>query len=115
MREPIRDKGRLEHILTAIDNVFEFTNDFTLEKLQADKMVFHATIYNVQVIGEAAYMLTKEFKALHPEVEWRLIEGMRHVIVHGYYQVGHREIWNVIKKDLLPLRQQIEKYIQTME
>jgi len=37
MRETIRDKNRLEHILEAIDNVFEFTEGMIFEDYVADK------------------------------------------------------------------------------
>lgn len=114
MREPIRDNSRLEHMLGAIDNVYKYSNGMNQEGLAANTMAFHAIVYNIQIIGEAAYMLTKEFKLSHTEVEWRLIEGMRRVIVHDYYQVSVNEVWRVIQKDLLPLRKQIESYISAM-
>ncbi len=66
------------------------------------------------IIGEAAYMLTKEFKSTHPATPWRQIEGMRHHIVHGYYQVRKDMLWNVILNDLQPLKEQIQQYIKEM-
>ncbi len=42
---------------------------------------------NVEIVGEAAYMLTKEFKASHPEIPWKQVEGMCHVLVHGYLNI----------------------------
>lgn len=67
MREPIRDKGRLEHMLEAIDNVHEFTKDITFEGLAGNKMLRHAVTHNIQIIGEAAYKLTSEFCASHTD------------------------------------------------
>jgi len=32
-------------------------------------------------------MLTSEFKDAHPQTPWKLITGMRHYMVHGYYQI----------------------------
>ena len=111
MREAIRDRSRLEHMLGAINNVHKYSVGMNREELESNTMAFHAIVYNIQIIGEAAYMLTKEFKLSHTEVEWRLIEGMRHVIVHDYYQVSVNEVWRVIQKDLIPLRKQIESYL----
>jgi uncharacterized protein with HEPN domain len=37
MREKIRDKGRLEHILEAIDNLFEFTEGVSREDYQSNE------------------------------------------------------------------------------
>lgn len=62
MREQIKDRGRLEHILSAISNVEKYVKGLTREQFEADQMRTHATCYNIQVIGEASYKLTKEFK-----------------------------------------------------
>lgn len=61
MREEVRDPGRLEHILMAIDNVVEFTNGISYDAFVANKQTFYATTYNIQIVGEAAYMLSKDF------------------------------------------------------
>ena len=99
MREANRDKGRIEHMLTAIDNVLLYTKDMTLEQLKEDNLRKHATTYNVQIIGEAVYMLTKEFRATHPDTPWRQIEKMRHILVHDYYQIDIDILWAVITED----------------
>ena len=115
MREAIKDRGRLQHMVQAIDKVFRFTADADYEQLRGDSVVYYAVVYNIQVVGEAAYKLTNEFRAAHPEVEWRLMEGMRHILVHDYYQVKEKELWNVVQKDLPLLRPQIEAYLSSME
>ena len=111
MREPIRDKARLEHMLDAIDDACEFLHNATVDDLTNNKMLRYAVTHSIQIIGEAAYMTTKEYKSLHPEVEWRMIEGMRHVLVHDYYRVEFTELWKVVKEDLPPLREQLLAYI----
>ncbi|MBQ1719268.1 MAG: DUF86 domain-containing protein [Bacteroidales bacterium] len=52
MREPSRDKNRLEHILQAISKVEEYTNSKTKEYLANNSLYLHATAYNIQIIGE---------------------------------------------------------------
>lgn len=74
-------------------------------------MRYYAIVKNIENIGEAPYMLSREFKNNHSETEWVAVEGMRHFLVHEYYQVSDRKLWNVLKNDLLPLKQQIESYL----
>ena len=69
------------------------------------------TPYQLVVIGEAANMLTKEFRDTHPMTPWREIIGMRNFIVHGYNVVDKNEVWSVIQNDLPLLRQQIDQYL----
>lgn len=68
MREKPKDKGRLLHILEAIDNLFEFTDGLSFEEYKSDKILRFAVIKNLEIVGEAAYLLSKEFKAEHAEV-----------------------------------------------
>ena len=111
MREPIRDKGRLEHILSSIDNIFDFADGKSITDLSDNKMLFFAVVKNIEIIGEAPHKLTDAFKNQHQEVPWPYIIKMRHVLVHDYYQISVREVWKVIREDLGPLRQQIASYL----
>lgn len=114
MREKIKDFDRLLHIKESIDNVFEFMEGKTVNDLANDKLLFYGVVKNVEIIGEAAYMLTKEFIASHPETPWIDIIGMRHVLVHGYYTASPLFIWDTYKNDLDVLKQQIEVYISEL-
>ena len=115
MREPIRDKSRLEHILQAIEKIEEYTKGMTKQQLLEDSLHLHATAYNVQIIGEAVYKLTNEFKSCHSETPWRMIEKMRHILVHDYFAVDVEIMWLVIEDDIPILKQQVEKYIKEFE
>ena len=108
MRERIKDKNRLEHILDSINIIQSRTAGLTYEELTADKVFFAGIVYYTMIIGEAAYMLTREFREQHTDMPWSQIVSMRHHIVHGYYQVDESIVWDVIQEDLTPLKQQVE-------
>ena len=110
MRERIKDVGRLKHILDAINTLMEHKDRYTFEEVEADPILFYGFVKHVEIIGEAVYMLTKEFRAEHPEVDWDIIEGMRHVLVHGYYQIRPKQLWNTIEYDIPVLKPYIEEY-----
>ena len=112
MREKIKDKGRLEHILSSIDIILSNKNRYEYEDVINDPIIFYGFVKHVEVIGEAVYMLTKEFRETHPEVEWDVIEGMRHVLVHGYYKIRPNQLWNTIENDIPKLKPIIESYIK---
>lgn len=79
----------------------------------SNSMLFYAVVKNVEIIGEAACKLTQDFTNAHPETPWRLIIAMRHILVHGYYQVTSSEIFNVYKQDLPVLYKQISSYLES--
>lgn len=111
MREPIRDRERLEHIVEAIDNIFSFAKGKNLDDLDTERILFYAVVKNIEIIGEAAFRLTKEFRQQHTETPWSSIVLMRHVLVHDYYQIKSKEVYKVINEDLQPLRDQIAVYL----
>jgi len=107
MREKPRDKERLFHMVEAIDNIFEFIEGKTFETYESDKILRFAIIKNLEIVGEAAYLLTKDFKTKHDLVEWNDLIGMRHILVHGYYQIKNHIVWETIVSELKPLRSKI--------
>jgi len=111
MREPLKDKNRLEHIISAIDIILDHTDKITFEELVADKMLYGGIVYHTMIIGEAVYKLSHEFVSSHPDTPWGKISSMRHHLVHGYYQVDAHIIWLVIQNNLRPLREQVSRYL----
>ena len=115
MREKIKDKGRLEHILNSINTLLVNKERYTYNDIVEDSIIFYGFVKHVEIIGEAVYMLTKEFREEHSEVEWDAIEGMRHVLVHGYYKIRPKQLWNTIERDIPDLKPFIEKYIKELD
>ncbi len=56
-------------------------------------------------------MITKEYKAEHNQLPWKQIEGMRHILVHGYFSINPEVLWDVIENDIPALISTIEDYI----
>ena len=115
MREKPKDIGRLLHIITAIENIHEFLAGKTAEDFLMDKMLYYAVVKNMEIIGEAAYMLTNDFRTTHTSVSWNDIIRMRHILVHGYYQVDSSIVWATIKNDLPALESQVKEFLKEME
>jgi len=111
MREPVRDRERLEHIVESIINILDFTDGKTKEDMEANKLIYFGIVKNIEIIGEAAYKLTAAFRRQHPETPWDVIAKMRHVLVHDYYQIDPLSVWKVITEDLPSLREQVARYI----
>ena len=105
------DKGRLEHMMRSIEKVYDYTDGLDYESFSTDSLRLYATMNNVQIIGEAVCKLTNEFKQSHPNTNWRVIEKMRHILVHDYYQIDTEILWKVIKIDLPELEKQLNEYI----
>lgn len=100
--------------MIAIDNIEDFTREMTYDAFIGDKRTLYAIIYNIQIIGEATYKLTKEFKATYPELPWPLMEKMRHVLVHDYYNIVPQAVWDVVTNDIPSIKPQLQQIIDNL-
>jgi uncharacterized protein with HEPN domain len=48
------------------------------------------------------------------EVEWNEMIGMRHILVHGYYQITDESVWATIETELQPLKESILTLLSLM-
>lgn len=88
MRDPHKDSGRIQHMIEMASLLSIEKEKHSLAKVKEDRVLFYGLSKMVEIIGEAAYMITKEFKISHKEIPWRQIEGMRHILVHGYFSIS---------------------------
>ena len=112
MREKPRDLERILHIMEAIDDILEFAKNKTFDDFQSTKILKHAIYRNFTVIGEAANLLTKEYKEANNIIEWQKIIGMRHILVHGYYEADDKIVWQTVTNDLPKLRNMLKQNLE---
>ncbi|MCD8386795.1 MAG: DUF86 domain-containing protein [Bacteroidales bacterium] len=112
MREKVRDKDRLLHIDSTIQLLLDAKKKYTRDEILSDPITFFGFSRGLEIIGEAVYMITKEFREEHPEVPWRDWEKFRHVMVHGYYKVNPEIVWEVLEKDIPVLLPRIQSLLQ---
>ncbi len=115
MREHSRDRGRLEDILKYAQNVEQIISGVTYEQFVADIRIYYSVMKNIEVIGEAANMLTRHFREVYGGLPWRLIVSMRNVLVHGYAQVSDADLWQTATSDIRPLLEQVQRYLDDID
>ena len=74
---PNSDLVRLRHILDAAREAVAFCQSRTRQDLDTDRMFYHCLVRLLEVVGEAARAVSREFREAHPEVAWRRMVGMR--------------------------------------
>ena len=115
MREHSRDQGRLEDILKYAQNVEKIMDGISYDDFTKDIRIYYSVMKNVEVIGEAANMLTRHFRETHAELPWRQIVSMRNVLVHGYAQVSDIDLWQTATNDIHPLCEQVKHYLEEID
>lgn len=97
----------LQHILDEAEFLVEQTRSRTRDDVLQDPVLRRAVVRSIEVIGEAAKQIPLDFRARYPQVEWRLMAGMRDRLIHGYFDV----VWDVAAEEAARLKQQIEQIL----
>jgi len=105
------DLARLRHMIEFAQGALGFAKNRSREDLDHDQMLTLALIKAIETVGEAAYKLSPEFRERHPELPWPSIMGMRHKLIHAYFEVNLDMVWHTTVNELLPLIQSLEKII----
>ena len=115
MRERARDKGRLYDIVDYANKALEMIDGHSFETFVDNVAVYFAVMKCVEIVGEATYMLTKDFKSEHPEIPWSLIQGLRHILVHGYEQIDRQTLYDTTLNDLPSYRDQAKYFLDNTD
>ncbi len=102
------DRERFEDILEAIEKIEQYASRGRQE-FDADEMFQVWVVHHLEIIGEAASRISTTTQSRFPEIPWGKMIGMRHVLVHGYFNIDLDIVWSVIENDLPPLKAQIMK------
>jgi len=108
------DRERLLDILEAITRINRYAASGR-EAFEKNELIQNWVVSHIQIIGEASYSLSQSVKAKHPEVPWEQIVGMRHVLVHNYFEVDLEIVLNVVLNDLPVLRPKIEAILNEFQ
>ncbi len=109
------DMARLQHIKEAIEEVESYVEGIELDYFEKDSKTRFASIKQLEIVGEAAHHLTSELKEKYPEVEWKAIISLRHILVHDYYEIQNDILWRIIQVHMPVFKQQILKIIAELE
>jgi uncharacterized protein with HEPN domain len=87
----------------------------SLVEFQADDLVQSAVVRCVEVIGEAARLVSEETRLRAPAIPWPLIVGMRHVLAHDYGVVNLDKVHDVVTRHLPSLIEDLGPLIKALE
>jgi uncharacterized protein with HEPN domain len=68
--------------------------------LDSDRLLALALVRLLEIIGEAAGRVPAEEQLRRPGVPWPSIVGLRNRLVHGYDDIDHDVVWQILTTDL---------------
>jgi uncharacterized protein with HEPN domain len=110
MKKRMNEQVRVQHMLNAIVEIQEFANDTVYDEYLHDRKLQLALTRLIEIVGEASNHITEESKNRFSEIEWRVLTGIRNIIVHEYFGIDYDIIWAFIQKDIPLLRLNLNSY-----
>lgn len=104
-------QDRIRDILDAIAEIQKFTRGMDYEAFKKDDKSVRAVEMNFIIIGEAANQISEEIEEKYPSIPWNSMRAMRNRIVHVYFRVDEKLMWDTIQNDLPPLIPELEKLL----
>jgi uncharacterized protein with HEPN domain len=90
------DVVRLNHMLEAARKAADFARGRQRADLEHDDMLCFALVHALQIIGEAAAQVSETMRDALPALPWPLNVGMRHRLVHAYFDVDRDIVWDTV-------------------
>jgi uncharacterized protein with HEPN domain len=94
----------LDDIVEAIDRIHSYVEGMDHSRFAADQRTMDAVVRNPEIIGEPSRSLSAEIKEAIPQTDWRKIVALRNLLLHEYFAVSTRVVWDIVQSKLEPLR-----------
>ena len=108
-----RDDGVYLHdIVDAIQQVEAYLDGVDFQAFRTDRMRQDAVVRQIGIIGEASRKLSDQLREERPDIPWADIIGMRHKVLHDYFDVDEQTMWDTVRSDLPKLKQQVLRILQ---
>ncbi len=108
------DRDLLRDVLEAIERIEKHTGR-GCQAFESDDLIQTYAVHHIQILGEACRSVSAELKQSHPEVPWKKIVGMRHILVHHYFEIDTDLVWSVIENELPTLKRDLAQILGELE
>ena len=115
MKSKIGDKQRLQHIRDASQNILTAVESHTLDSFVENFIVENAVCNLLMIVGEASNSISSEFKLKHPEFDWKVMKGMRNIIVHEYFGINFEVVFSTAKNNIPSLLESTLNVLKELE
>jgi uncharacterized protein with HEPN domain len=107
-------RERLRDMFEAIEHIERYASQGR-DTFERDELIQNWIVRHLQIIGEAARTTPQEVRERATNVPWSKIIGMRHILVHDYFQIDTDIVWDVVEQDLAGLKQALRGLLDELE
>lgn len=105
-------KKYLYDVQRAAAHIAKFVSGKQLEDYRSDVLLRSAVERQFEIIGEALAQLARLDETIAARIgEHRRIIAFRNILIHGYAEVDHRLVWDIVESKLPMLRRQVDSLL----
>lgn len=105
----IESKKYLYDIARAAASALEFTAGKSFAAYTDDALLRSAVERQLEIVGEALAQLARTDPTTASQIgEYQRIIAFRNILIHGYAEIDHRIVWNVLESKLPAVRREAE-------
>ena len=104
----------LSDLLESINKIHRYTSSLDFNSFCENELVIDAVVRNFEIIGEASSKLPKLFTAAHKHINWRSIKNFRNLLIHEYFGIDLKFVWDIIQNKLPALGKELNKIYSTL-
>ena len=94
------DAVRLRHMRDAAREAVEFARGRSRADLNRDRMLLLSLVKDIEILGEAAFQIPPSTREELSHIPWGDIIGMRHRLLHAYFDINLDVVWRTVMDDL---------------
>ena len=102
----------LKKMIEYVNKAMRYTNGYDFKTFSSNEEKVDATVFAISQIGELVKNISKETMEKYPNIEWIVIKNLRNKIVHDYEGIKLNFIWDIITKDIVQLKSDLEKILE---
>lgn len=105
------DECCLHEMLDAAQEAVTFLKGRTRTDLQTDRMLALSVIKDIEIMGEAATLVSPATRAFLPQFPWDHVTSIRRKLVQNYSEIDFEMAWITVQQDLPKMIEFVESLI----
>jgi uncharacterized protein with HEPN domain len=101
----------LQDIRDCLEKAQRFVEGMTFDEFAVDERTSFAVVRALEIVGEATKRLPLELKGRYPGLPWRDMAGMRDKLVHDYFGVDLKVVWQTATEEAPALEAEIRSLL----
>ncbi len=105
----------IEDIINAVNMALQFVEGMSYDEFSRDSKTVFAVVRAIEIIGEAVKNIPEDIRGKYPRIPWKGMAGMRDKVIHEYFGVDTKVVWDTVKKRISEVKPLFEKMLKDLE